>query len=220
MKRLYKKIAEMFWRPLLKRYLSRDRYYTHRELNILVKKGVFHPGFFYSTRFFIDYLDREEISDKSMLELGAGSGLISLVCVKRGGKVTATDISPDAVDGMKENAASYRLSLNTIQSDLFDSIPAQVFDYIIINPPYYRGTAKSIEQQAWYAGENLEYFSRLFSTIGPYFTKDSKVLICLSEDCELAAIRAIAAKYKYSLKLVYTKKIRWEENYVFRLTGD
>jgi release factor glutamine methyltransferase len=220
MKKIQKKIAEVFARPAILWYLRKDRYYDYGGIKVLVKKGVFHPGFFFSTKFFLRFLKTEDVSNKTLLELGAGSGLISFVCAKRGARVTATDINPAAIEGIGESANLNGLTVEIYQSDLFINIPAQTFDYIIINPPYYRGAAKSIEQQAWYAGENLDYFTRLFSTIGPYFTKDSKVFICLSEDCDLAAIRTIAAKYKYGLKLIFTKKIKWEENYVFRLTSD
>jgi release factor glutamine methyltransferase len=217
MKRVQKKIAEIFARPLIMWYLRKDRYYTHDTIKVLVKKGVFHPGFFFSTKFFLRFLQSENLAGKTLLELGAGSGLISLVCAKRGAHVTATDINPAAVEGIRESVKLNDLLISVYQSDLFAGIPKQVFDYIIINPPYYRGAAKNVEQQAWYAGESLEYFDKLFSSISPYSAIDSKIFMCLSVDCELNSIRAIAAANKYKLHLVFTKKIKWEENYVFEV---
>ncbi|MCD6065247.1 MAG: methyltransferase small [Bacteroidetes bacterium] len=215
MKRFYKKIAEIFVRPVLLYYLRKDRYYSYEGTKVSVKKGVFHPGFFFSTKFFLGFLQKANIANKTLLELGAGSGLISMMCAKRGAIVTAVDINPLAIESIRESAKLNNLKVEAYQSDLFTSVPKKTFDYIIINPPYYRRQAKTIEQQAWFAGENFEYFVALFSSIDPYFTEDSKVFICFSEDCEFDTIQEIARKHGYNMFFTYGKKIAWEYNVLF-----
>lgn len=77
---------------------------------------------------------------KNILDLCTGSGCIAVLCAEYfpEAKITATDISPDALDVAKINIQKYGLNknINLINSNLFENIPAQKFDVIISNPPY------------------------------------------------------------------------------------
>ena len=92
--------------PLLKKYLSKPRNYRYQELNLVIYPGVFHPGFFFSTQFLLKQLSQLELKDKRVLELGAGSGLISFVVKQMGGIITASDISENVVRNIKLNQKS------------------------------------------------------------------------------------------------------------------
>lgn len=74
----------------------------------------------------------------SVLELGAGSGAVS-VSVKLacpGAAVTAADISREALSLCRENAALHRTQVEWIESDWFTSLAGRSFDIIFSNPPY------------------------------------------------------------------------------------
>ncbi len=77
----------------------------------------------------------------SILDLCTGSGAIAIATYKeleksgRTCKVTAVDISADALEVAKENAALNEADILFIQSDLFSRIRGR-FDIIISNPPY------------------------------------------------------------------------------------
>ena len=74
-----------------------------------------------------------------ILELGTGSGIISIVLSKelREPIITATDISHEALITAKNNAKKHNISdINFIESNWFDSIKNEKFDLIISNPPY------------------------------------------------------------------------------------
>ncbi|MCY7410704.1 MAG: 50S ribosomal protein L11 methyltransferase, partial [Chitinophagales bacterium] len=86
---LLKTITNTFYRPLLQRYLKKQRSYTFGEIKIQILPGVFHPGFFFSTKFLISVIEKKNLYKKTFLELGAGSGLISFVAEKLGAVVTA-----------------------------------------------------------------------------------------------------------------------------------
>ncbi|MDP2385395.1 MAG: methyltransferase [Bacteroidota bacterium] len=212
-----KKILETFVKPVLTVYLKKDRYHTYKGIKVLIKTGVFHPAFFYSTKFILRSVEQIDFKNKTVLELGAGSGLISLHLVKRNAIVTAIDINPSSIDSIKESAKLNSLKVNTYVSDLFSQVPSQTFDFIIINPPYYRGEATSIEQQAWYAGKDLEYFEKLFSELGNYMIRESMVFMSLSEDCELDKIKEIAHKHDFLFLLFKQEKIKGEKNYLLEI---
>ena len=72
---------------------------------------------------------------QSILEMGTGSGIISLHCAKFGCQVTAADISENSLDCARNNAAINNLNIQFIQSDLFSNI-SDKYNMIIFNPPY------------------------------------------------------------------------------------
>ena len=74
-----------------------------------------------------------------ILELGTGSGIISIVLSRELRKpiITATDISHEALITAKNNADKHDINdINFIASNWFDSIENEKFDLIISNPPY------------------------------------------------------------------------------------
>lgn len=77
----------------------------------------------------------------SILDLCTGSGAIAIAAYKelqkynRSVKVTATDISAEALALAKENAEANEAEILFIQSDLFTRIRGR-FDIIVTNPPY------------------------------------------------------------------------------------
>ena len=74
-----------------------------------------------------------------VLELGTGSGIISIVLSKelREPIITATDISHEALITAKNNADKHNINdINFVESNWFDSIKNEKFDLIISNPPY------------------------------------------------------------------------------------
>ena len=70
-----------------------------------------------------------------VLEMGCGTGIIALHCVRAGCRVTAADIFAGAVDNARMNAAVNSLDVEVLQSDMFGNVRGK-FDVVIFNPPY------------------------------------------------------------------------------------
>ncbi len=72
-----------------------------------------------------------------ILDLGTGSGAIAIALKKLRPdlRVTAIDISPEALQVARENAELNDVQIIFEQSDIFPSTPV-IFDLIISNPPY------------------------------------------------------------------------------------
>ena len=86
---------------------------------------------------FEPWIEQQDVH--AILEVGAGSGCIAIACALAfpAAAVTATDISPAALEVAAKNVASYQLGerLDLQQADLLDGVQGN-FDIIISNPPY------------------------------------------------------------------------------------
>jgi release factor glutamine methyltransferase len=84
---------------------------------------------------------KSKLTDPAILDIGTGSGCISIAIKKNlpASKLTAVDISKDALLLAKENAALHNAHINFTLLDFLDestwpTLP--LFDIIISNPPY------------------------------------------------------------------------------------
>ncbi len=216
-RRIIRPLFQYLVKPVVERYLSRPRLFRQGDLKLTIAPGVFHPGFFFSTQFLLDYLKRIDVQGLRLLELGAGSGLIALSMAGAGAQVLASDINPTAVEHLRRNARENQIPLTVIESDLFRDIPPQVFDLVAVNPPYYPRTPRSAAEYAWYCGAELEYFRRLFPEMHPYLRPSSRVIMVLSEDCRIEEIRSLAEKNGYRVEQRLARRIWGEWNFIFEM---
>lgn len=93
------------------------------------------------TELLVEYGSRalETSKDKHFLEVGVGSGCVSIAILKMvpDSRCTAVDISPQAIEVARRNAISHGVPdrIELIQSDLFEAVEGS-FDVLISNPPY------------------------------------------------------------------------------------
>jgi release factor glutamine methyltransferase len=219
MRTFLKKITHPFLKFGLNTYYSKSRNFTYDAITIKIHPDVFPPQLTFSTKILLAFIKELDLENKTFLELGCGSGIISLLAAKKKAIVAASDINQTALDFLDNNSAKNHLKVKTIYSDLFQNIENTAFDYIIINPPYYPKTATSIKEQAWFCGENFEYFENLFVQIPNNLTTSTNCFMILSQDCDIEKIKAIALKNAIAFELILKKKELVEANYIFRLTS-
>lgn len=203
-------------------YVSSDRCYRYKNIKLLIKKGVFHPGLFSSTKLLLENIESIDFTGKSLLELGAGSGLISFRAWHKGADVTASDINPAAIEGLRVNLSQISEApghkFKIVLSDLFNQIPNQIFDFIIVNPPFYKGDPDNFEEHAWYAGSNFEYFKRFFNEIKDYIGPDSVVLVAFADIPELKIVRQMASAMGYRLEDYVKKSSIFQDQLILKLS--
>lgn len=219
MRNFIKKITHPFLKFGLQLYYFKPRTFCYDGICIKVHPDVFPPHLTISTTILLDFIKEKELNNKTFLELGCGSGIISLLATQKGAKVTATDINTTALEFLSDNAKKNNLELEIIESDLFQSLTERTFDCIIINPPYYPKNPKNIKEQAWFCGENFEYFEALFPQLKNQLIPSNETFMILSEDCEVEKIKAIASKSDIAFTLVLEKKAVGEKNYIYIITS-
>jgi release factor glutamine methyltransferase len=72
-----------------------------------------------------------------VVDVGTGSGAIALAIAQErpDAIITATDISPDALELARENAERLELAVAFVETDLLESVDGP-FDLVVSNPPY------------------------------------------------------------------------------------
>lgn len=120
-----------------------------------------------------------------LLDVGTGSGAIAIACQNHRPdlSVTATDVSPGALNTAHRNAKRHGASVKFIQSDLFDDISGR-FDIITANLPYLRNDAELMpevkhEPAVALLGGNdgLDLYRRFFGQVMKHSLPGGLVLI-------------------------------------------
>jgi release factor glutamine methyltransferase len=218
MRKFLKRFISLILIPATQWYLRKERNYTYQGVTVKVLPGVFHPGLFYSTKFLIDYLITQPIRNRSLLELGCGTGLISIISAKQGAIVTASDLSEAALKNAIINTKFNEVSVETIQSDVFDNLNKKIFDWIIINPPYYAKSPANESELAWHCGEDFEYFETLFKNLHDHIHSESNVIMVLTLGCDLKNIFLIASNYGFEFELINERNVLFDgKDFLYRI---
>jgi release factor glutamine methyltransferase len=220
MRNAVKYIVERTWQPLLVKYLSKTRSYCYQDIQLEIPSTVFHPGFFFSSKLLLRQVKKLQLKEKNILELGAGSGLISIFAATRGAYVTATDINPDAIECIRKSSQANNVSLTTIESDLFKKLPVQMFDIIAINPPYYKKQPATYADYAWCCGEKGEYFQKLFAELKNYMHPATITLMILCDGCDINMVNAMAEQNDLIMKCIFTRQNFLEKNFIYQIRSE
>ncbi len=150
----------------------------------------------------IPRMDTETVAEKALelldkkndtvLEIGCGSGALSIVLAKRGAKVTASDISPEACELTKENAAKNGTKLDVVCGDLFEPVKKKKFRMIVSNPPYIRsseipGLMPEVRDhepvEALDGGEDgLDFYRRLIGEADQHLRRGGRIVLEIGSD--------------------------------------
>lgn len=95
--------------------------------NILIDPGLaFGTGYHATTRLCLDWLDKQDLTDKIVLDYGCGSGILGIgACLLGAKQVLAVDIDPQALLATNQNAQQ-----NGVEGQLQSFLPDEFADYL------------------------------------------------------------------------------------------
>lgn len=211
-------LIESLAEPLYRLYSESLRTWSYGDLNLLVMPGVFHPGWFVTSRMLLDKLEQLDLKNKVILELGCGTGAQACRSAQLGAIAYASDVTPLACKNAALNAERNNLKVGVLASDIFDDIPeGLLFDYIFVNPPFVPRYPEEERDFAFCCGEGYEYYISLFQDLQRVLKNDGVVIMALAKSCDIAAILAVA-----DLEGLHHERIdrcrRWSEtNYLYEI---
>lgn len=184
-------------RPLLRRRMGRVVLEQVAGLPLVVLPQVFNPALFRSGEILAQAVAGSPFAapgpgSSRALDLGTGSGVGAVFAARRGFRVVAVDLNPEAVRCARVNALLHGLeeTIEVRQGDLFAPVASETFDLVLFNPPFFRGAPRDLLDLAWRGTDVLERFAAgLPGVLSPGGT----ALVVLSTDGEGDSLLAALA---------------------------
>lgn len=160
----------------------------------------------------------KELSGKNVLELGSGSGIVSVAAATVGGKVTALDINPAAVLATKKLAKEKNVQIEVLESDKFSAVQGKTFDYILCNPPYLPNEEKDPDIALDGGIEGWEYIADFLAKAGTYLSDNGKIILLFSSHSKIDKVAEHIHKNNFIAKILASKHVGFfEELHVVEL---
>jgi methylase of polypeptide subunit release factors len=178
------------------------------KIEIEIFPNVFSPSYFTDSKWFAETLPKI-VGKKSLLEIGTGTGIITLFSALNGAKVTATDINSDAIENAKCNFKKHNVNVRTYLGDMYKPLPQdKKFDFIFWNHPFNKGDNPH-EEILLKAGFDFQYKSlkRYISEAHNYLNLNGRLLLGTGNFAILSEIKEIASANNYKMKLLRKIKI-------------
>lgn len=154
-------------------------------------------------------------SGRSVLEIGTGTGLISILCAQyMASEVLATDINPAAVANARYNAAMVEaddtMKVRLVKPDspgAFSIIPPKKkFDLIISNPPWEDGKVNQPADYAFY-DPNFALMDSLLDGLPQHLAIGGRCLLAYGHRPAIERLKEQCEARKYQFKILDDRKL-------------
>ncbi|MDR3075424.1 MAG: methyltransferase [Candidatus Methanoplasma sp.] len=117
---------------------------------------------------------------EKVLEIGCGSGIVSIHCILNGADVTCGDVNPDAVALTKKNLESNGVRADVLVTDVYSGIKGR-FDTIVFNLPYLPVQEEGSLALAWSGGpDGLGPLPELIRGADEHLVPGGRVIVVVS----------------------------------------
>ena len=158
-----------------------------------------------------------------ILDIGTGSGCIPITLKKLlpNSNVSACDISREALAVAKDNAKDNNVTINYIESDVFNNINNK-YDVIISNPPYIRYDEEIMDivknnepHLALYAEDNGLYFYKRIIKESKEYLKDKFIMAFEIGETQAEDIINIAKSYYPDCQIYKEQDMQHLDRFIF-----
>jgi release factor glutamine methyltransferase len=173
------------------------------DMRLSVRPNVYAPKFFSDSIWFASQLPNI-VGAHSLLEIGTGTGIISIACAKNGARVVATDINSEAVDCARTNVERSGLDIHVCKGSLYEPLSNEAkFDFVFWAHPF-NNWHEPIEDMLLRSGFDYHYegLRGFMSGARDRLTEKGRILLGTGDTADQDSIAAIAKTNRYSLKVL------------------
>jgi release factor glutamine methyltransferase len=163
-------------------------------------------------------LAKIDLKNKMVLEIGCGSGHLSIYCAKKGARVTSVDINHKAITHAKKAAEKEKLRIDFLQSNLFESLDSkEKFDLIFFNPPYL--VSDNLDYLALDGGKKgREIIDKFLNVFEKHLEPNGFVLLLHTDYNDLKETEEILTKKNFKMEIAAKQHIFFEDLYILKIT--
>jgi release factor glutamine methyltransferase len=202
---------------------SLDRLKTHEPIQYVLGKTSFMDLEFKvnssvliprpETEELVRLMLKEDLDGKEILDIGTGSGCIAISLAKNlpNAKITALDISKNALEVAKENAELNNVNIDFINANIFEYHSDKKYDVIVSNPPYVTESEKTLmiknvldfePELALFVEDEypLRYFEYIIEKSKNYIKKYGLIFFEINDIFEISLTQVISKKYNFKIQ--------------------
>jgi release factor glutamine methyltransferase len=206
-----------FRRAMLRRRVGRLVVEHVDGLAMVVLPDVFNPVIYRTSSLLLHAIDAHARPGMRVLDLGTGTGVAAIRAALCGARVTAVDITLEAVRCARINAILNHVDdrLTVRHGDLFVPVSGERFDLVVCNPPFFRDRATSQRDLAWRSDTFLDRFCGGLANV---LADDGAALVVFSNHADELALLAAFAAFGFAAEQDRTLDFGTEVVTVYRVT--
>ena len=174
--------------------------------SLTVYPHVFMPNGM-STKIFKKIILKLNQKYGSVLDMGCGSGILSLIISQKTRKVISADVNMNAVLSTRNNVKDNLIdNVEVRQSNLFENVPER-FDLIIFNPPFMNLEPNSQIESALTDFDHQTLCS-FFKGARNHLKPGGKIILEFSDMGDETILDNLITKYNFAKKILYQKNVK------------
>lgn len=152
---------------------------------------------------------------ENFLEVGCGTGVVSIVLAKQGNRGIGVDINKSAIKNSRMNAARHKVrNVAFLESDVFKGV-REAFDVVVCNPPYSDHPASdTIDTMFWDKGNEMK--RRFFKEAGTLLKPNGRIYFGWADFADIDVMLPFKLAKENGFRVMNTfEKPSSQKNYKF-----
>lgn len=178
-------------------------------IKLTILPDVYPPNRFRSTKAFGKLVNKLDLKDKVVFDIGCGPGNLGILGAINGAKeVTGVDINPQAVKNAKLNVKNLKLTNVEIkEGSVFGPIKDKKADVIFFNPPFHNTTVDTGDSKLMHcvSTDKFTVLDTFFSELTTHLKPNGKVYLGFSNKDESSLEKLESLMGNFDCKIVNHK---------------